>query len=644
MFIILVSLVGQAEVKRSANRVSIGGTAYYIHIVEAGQTLYSISKAYDVATEVITRENTSALYTLSLGQALKIPVDAVGKSGETGDTGKRDNENFIYHKLQRGETIYNLSKKYDIPEEMIRDSNPRLDIFNIPEGSEIAIPRKEFRVPVREFSSREMEPWFLHKVESGETLSSIARKYDIQLRELRSLNDGVRFLRSGTYIRIPRVVESSGDILSERGGRDVISDSPAFDDEMITTLHHDDDVNITPVENLKGEIEVSLLLPLFLDENSKRSYIDSSSVNQRGEKIYKRVKRADTWIYPRSAIFLEFYEGALLAVDDLRRRGLTVELKVYDTRADPATVRSLLSQGKLDNSDLVIGPVYNDNIMQVAEYLRSRKTPVVSPLATMNREILDHNPYLFKAQPSRDVVESAMAMSVAGYHNHNIVFVHTDTAYNREASSSFRSKIVRELRYKMPFDDIRMKEVFFVSRSVISDTINIIDHAMSRDRPNLIVLASDNEAVMSEVLGNVHTLKRQYEVKVIGYPEMRWLPNLDPSYFYDLGIVLYTPGWVDYKRPKVKNFLERYRNLFNTEPLLVSYAWQGYDITFYFISGVAINGPLFKYRPSQHHPELLQVDYDFRRNGLFDGYENRSLYLIRYNSDLTVGVISGTEK
>ena len=176
MFIILVSLVGQAEVKRSANRVSIGGTAYYIHIVEAGQTLYSISKAYDVATEVITRENTSALYTLSLGQALKIPVDAVGKSGETGDTGKRDNENFIYHKLQRGETIYNLSKKYDIPEEMIRDSNPRLDIFNIPEGSEIAIPRKEFRVPVREFSSREMEPWFLHKVESGETLSSIARK------------------------------------------------------------------------------------------------------------------------------------------------------------------------------------------------------------------------------------------------------------------------------------------------------------------------------------------------------------------------------------------------------------------------------------------------------------------------------------
>lgn len=644
MFFIFASLVGQVEVKRSENRVSIGGTAYYIHIVEAGQTLYSIAKAYAVPTEVITRENTIALYTLSLGQALKIPVDAVGKSGDTQEPGKRDTENFIYHKLQRGETLYNLSKKYDIPEEIIRDYNPGLDIFNIPEGSEIAIPKKEFRVPVREFSSREMEPWFLHKVESGETLSSIARKYDVQLKELRTLNDGVRFLRSGTYVRIPRAVESVGNILSEIGGGDVSPDLPAIEDEMITRLYNEGDVNVTPVGNLNGTLEVSLLLPLFLDENSKRSYIDSSSVNQRGDRVYKKIKRSETWIYPRSAIFLEFYEGTLIAVDDLRRRGLNVELKVYDTRADPVTVHSIISEGKLDNSDLVIGPVYNENIRLVAEYMQSRRIPVVSPLAAMNREILDHHPYLFKVQPSRDVVESAMARTIAGYSDYNIVFIHNDTAFNRKTSSSFRTKIIRELKYRIPFDDVRMKEVFFVSRSVISDTINIIDHAMSRDRPNLIVLASDNEAVMSEVLGNVHTLKRRYEVKVIGYPEMRWLSNLDPLYFYDLGIILYTPGWVDYHRPEVKNFLSRYRNLYNTEPLLMSYAWQGYDIAFYFISGVAINGPLFKYRPSQHHPDLLQADYDFSRIGLFDGYENNSLYLIRYNSDLTVGVIPGSEK
>lgn len=642
-FCLLLSGYAQVEVKRSDTRVSIGGTAYYVHIVEPGQTLYSISRAYGVPTEVITRENTSALYTLTPGQALKIPVNEVGKAGDRSGSGGRNEEDFIYHTLQRGETIYNLSKRYDIPEELIRDSNPGLDIFDIPEGTVIVIPRKEFREPVREFSTGDQKQWFLHKVESGETLSSISRKYDVPLRDLRRLNDGVRFLRPGTFVRIPREREPTGNILTDTRSRDVTAGPDTIDDVRITTLHHDENIGVTPVENLTSSVKVSLLLPLFLDENSQRSYIDSSSVNQRGDRIYKVVKRADTWIYPRSAVFLEFYEGALIAIDDLRRRGLTVELSVFDTRADINTVRSLIEKGVLDNSDLVIGPVYNDNIRVVSEYLRSRRIPVVSPLAAMNSEVLNRNPYLFKVQPSREVVESAMARTIADYYDHNIIFVHTDTAYNREASSSFRGKIIRELRYRIPADEIRMKEVFFMSRSVISDTINIIDHAMSRDRANLIVLASDNEAVMSEVLGNVHSLGKRYEITVIGYPEMRWLQNLDPLYFYDLAITHYSPGWVDYNRERVKDFILKYRELFKTEPHLMSSAWQGYDITFYFVSGVAINGSDFKYRPSMHHPELLQVDYDFRRSGLFNGYENNSLYRIRYNPDLTVRVVPDSE-
>jgi hypothetical protein len=440
-------------------------------------------------------------------------------------------------------------------------------------------------------------------------------------------------------VRVPRETESAADILTDTGSRDEMVGTDTIDDALITTLYQDENIGVTPVENLTSRVKVSLLLPLFLDENSKRSYIDSSSLNQRGERIFKVVKRADTWIYPRSAVFLEFYEGALIAIDDLRRRGLTVELSVFDTRADIHTVQTLLNNGVLDNSDLVIGPVYSENVRLVSEYLSSRRIPVVSPLAAMNSEVLNRNPYLFKVQPSRDVVESAIARTIADYYDHNIIFVHTDSAYNREASSSFRGKIVRELRYRIPADDIRMKEVFFMSRSVISDTINIIDHAMSRDRTNLIVLASDNEAVMSEVLGNVHSLSRQYKITVIGYPEMRWLPNLDPLYFYDLAITHHTPGWVDYNREKVKDFVRKYRELFKTEPHLMSSAWQGYDIAFYFISGVALNGSDFKYRPSLHHPELLQVDFDFRRSGLFNGYENNSLYRIRYNPDLTVRVI-----
>ena len=153
-------------------------------------------------------------------------------------------------------------------------------------------------------------------------------------------------------------------------------------------------------------------------------------------------------------------------------------------------------------------------------------------------------------------------------------------------------------------------------------------------------IASDNEAVMSEVIVNVHALLRKYDIKLIGYPDIRWLDNLDPMYFYELGIMLCTPNWVDYEQDDVRRFLEKYRNFFKMEPPVRSYAWQGYDIMYYFISGLAIHGSEFMYRPSMHKPDLLQVDYRFDRTGLMNGFENNRLYLIRYTPDLEIEFVN----
>ena len=84
LFIILVSTgimnaSAQEPVKISKEKVSIDGVPYYIHIVKKGQTLYSISKAYHVSTETLLKENRSAVYGLSEGDPLKIPVVTVRK-------------------------------------------------------------------------------------------------------------------------------------------------------------------------------------------------------------------------------------------------------------------------------------------------------------------------------------------------------------------------------------------------------------------------------------------------------------------------------------------------------------------------------------------------------------------------------------
>ena len=635
VFFTVAGAFSQVTVKRSSNMVSIGGTPYYIHIVDSLQTVYSISKAYNVTSEIITRENPDALYGIRVGQALKIPV-MTDNQAAAGVSYERDYEKYTYHVLQKGETIYSLSKKYDVPEEQIYDSNQGIDIHNISVGTEIAIPRREFREQASYFQVGN-QSFFLHKVEKGESLSSIARKYNMSVRQLRDSNDRVRFPKEGSYLRIPVSVDNieREDYIED----EIVVDTPLTDDDKLTYLFDGSPVTYTPVEELSGTVKAALMLPLYLQENSKRSYIDSTEFNQYGKRIYKVIRRPENWIYPRSQLFLEYYEGTLLAVDALKEKGLSVDLRVYDTRGDSLVVRRLIESGQLDDADVIIGPVYSYNVDQVAGYAKRKRIMVVSPLSSMNPGILNNNPYLFKVQPSFEIVQSALASAISNYYDHNIIFIHSDTAYNRDQVTEFRNKIIRQLSYKIPYDEIRTREVFFVSRSNYNDTINIIEHAMSKNIPNLVVVASDNESVMSEVLVNVHTLLRNYNIKVIGYPDMRWLDNLDPFYFYELGLMMYTPNWVDYGQKDVDAFIAKYRDKFNTEPPVRSYAWQAYDIAYYFLSGLALQGNDFKYRPSQHHPDLLQVDYDFKRSGLFDGFENNRLYLIKYTPDYKVNFI-----
>ncbi len=110
---------------------------------------------------------------------------------------------------------------------------------------------------------------------------------------------------------------------------------------------------------------------------------------------------------------------------------------------------------------------------------------------------------------------------------------------------------------------------------------------------NLVIIASDDDPVMSESITEIHNLSRKYDVKVLGYPEMRTILNLDPRYYFDLGIMLYTPYGLTFQQMTYIKFNARFREKFNTQPPEISFAWKGYDIAYYFLSGLAIHKKLF---------------------------------------------------
>ncbi len=122
------------------------------------------------------------------------------------------------------------------------------------------------------------------------------------------------------------------------------------------------------------------------------------------------------------------YDGILLAADTLRSLGLTVNLHTYDIKSDTVAITRLINSGSLATMDLIIGPVYSHNLNIVSAYAASRGIPVVSPVPLMNNSALTQNPTLFMASSSLEIAQKALAKKISEYYDHNIIFIHSDTA------------------------------------------------------------------------------------------------------------------------------------------------------------------------------------------------------------------------
>lgn len=465
---------------------------------------------------------------------------------------------------------------------------------------------------------------------------SISRQYGITVRELRRANGDTRFPQVGDYLKIPGKKPVPQKVVIP----EIVEETPEL--PVQEAEYKKRPSGYTSVSDLQGSFNVAVLLPFYLSENAKRSEIDSSK-SVKGKKIYREINRSDDWIFPRSLGFVEMYEGMLLAADTLRTLGLNIRMNVFDVGADSIGARRLINSGKLDGMDLIIGPVHSEILSFFAEYAGSRGIPIVSPVQLGNNLVLRNNPTLFMSVPSIDIAQSAIAEKLKEYYNRNIVLIQSQLEKESAEVAKLRNLIADELASVLPGEDIRIRTMYFMSRSSLrKDSVNRLAYSLSDKTGNVVIIASEDSPVMSESITDIHALARKYNINVFGYPAMRYLDNIDHKICFDLGLMIYSPYWIDYSAPDVKRFNSVFRRKFLTEPSEISYAWQGFDILYYFLSGMALHGREFLTHPEIHNPDLLHTEFDFRRNDLNDGFENHKLYLIRYSNNYELELVGGS--
>ncbi|MCD6347805.1 MAG: LysM peptidoglycan-binding domain-containing protein [Bacteroidales bacterium] len=611
------------KVTRSTNIISLDGKQFYLHKVKKGHTLYSIAKEYGVTQKIIAQENPVVkLGPLRNGQTLKIPF--IGTTQPVEEL-NRDLDKYIYHIVEPKQTLSAISRLYKIPVQNIIDLNPGVETV-LPMGKELRIPRTQIQ-PVKEsYQPIDTLGYIFHKVKPKETLFSLSRLYGMSVKEIKKVNPGLRWgITIGEIIKIP---SSSVKNLSTNKPSDVVHIEPkANDTAMIFDRLITDSCGSMITPHNQTRFNVAFLLPLYVNTNDTLHLNDTVAYPKND-------------VYSRALPFLEYLEGSLLAIDSLRQSGLTMDVHIYDTERSPSVVRNLLTSGKLNDIDLIFGPVYPETIEIASIFSRLKHIPMVSPLSSKGAGIED-NPFLFQVNPTEELQHELASIYLSRFYDKNILLIKDTNDYNR-VTNRYSRRIYNYLTYKLNPDDLRYRQVLFTDKNravTMEDSLAFrLEDVISLGRSNLVIIPSTNKVFVADIINRLNNLTLHYDITVFGNPQWGRFDALQLESLYNLNLHYYTNfsnPYVNYADSLTLDVCKRYRLNWNNEP--TRFSFQGFDVTYYFIKALYLFGNTMVNKvdcwPAILNHPTLQTNFYFAHRSPSGGFENQALSIVRYNRE-----------
>ncbi|WP_269235233.1 lytic transglycosylase [Flavobacterium flavigenum] len=162
------------------------------HKIQKGETAYFIAQKYKVSVDEIYKLNPESQNGIKDNQIIKIPVHSLQKINQDQQT---------VHIVGEKETLYGLSKKYNVSAEALQNANPIL-VSGLQIGQELIIPNNASNASKTEITTSSKVK---HQVLAKESLFSIARQYNVSVQDLENLNKDLLLngLQIGQTIAIP---------------------------------------------------------------------------------------------------------------------------------------------------------------------------------------------------------------------------------------------------------------------------------------------------------------------------------------------------------------------------------------------------------------------------------------------------------
>ena len=512
---------------------------------------------------------------------------------------------YYVHKVLPKQTVFSICKAYGITEEELKAANPGLEnglkadaLLYIPASKEAAGTevRTDDNKPGQTLSDNE-EPGpgetsnaptavIEHKVRLFESARSIARKYGITADELLDYN-GIRArdVYSGRILLIPirgkvdNEEDDSRTELNPDSGTEVHPEEVGPDDP---------EEPMPPVRRVRwfsssDPLRIALVLPFNLSSTA-------------------------------SASFLNFYSGALLALQNQKEQGAHVVLNVFDLAQG---AEQILSDSKFEGCDLIVGPAEASTMEPFLQFSDERGVAFVSPLDHKADSLAGLHPCFYQVPPALWVQAENMVEDLhVGPHQHVILVPGPTTD----------SLLLGHVEAALQRSDITYHRC---ATSQLPEYVKMYGSAVN---PAKVLIGTENKAVATEAIRQLNALaKKNVPLETYCTNRVRNYETSDPDALFNINTHVSAPYYVDYSDPKDQAFVLQYRALFSAEP--DDFAFQGYDVLSYFIAAMTRLGTGFLDNADTAPMQLLHCNFQFRRDDEKSGWRNRATRPLFYDRE-----------
>ncbi|PHS29878.1 MAG: hypothetical protein COA95_10880 [Methylophaga sp.] len=539
---------------------------YVSYTVKRGETIKSIAKIYKLSKRDLLRLNPGVSRKPKPATVIIVPNKNYGKVMV-----KEVKDEKELYTVSPKETLTGISRKFGITIEELEAVNPKL-VDGVKIGMKLIIPKRSITLP------KDSINFVLHSVVLDDTFFNLTKRFEVTKESLLRLNPILdEGLKLGMLLKI-KPIEDVKDVIG------------IFEENI----------------DLSKELNVVVMLPYQLSKLTDS--ITEASFDKRNSLLNYTT---------------DFHLGTVMAIDSLRQRGLSINVKYLDTENSNFKLQNILNRNDFSEVDVVIGPLFYKKAHLVAKQI---KVPVIAPFFSGKQKDLTTG-NLIKSSPDLDVYEDKLLDYMAKtYAGENIIVINDDKPENQ-------SKLWRIVTKIKKFDSLKRIEVVKPKDGFIDSRLFV--KKLDTLGKNWVIMLSNEQVTTSATINNLKSYVEDVDIRLFALNKGKNFNFINNSFLGKLSFMYPSSEYVDIKDINVQRFYEKYKA--KNFALPTKNVIRGFDVTY---------DALIRLASSENIEEGLNAGKSSRISAgfnyskkLFKGYENSEVFLIQYTKDLNIIII-----